>query len=563
MSRGGSAECAGMNMKSMRAHYVRHGPTALLVVAAVALLSACSSVSGGLGRSPMTYYISASGNDVAAGTSPATAWRTLGRASSADLAPGTKVLLQAGHVFTGQLTLGPHDAGSASDPVLIGSYGGGDATIYSPDGSGVLVYDTGGVDITGLRLTGRPHPGEGDGVNVYSDLSANHRADHIAISNVDASDFLYGIAVGSLHSGAGFSNVIISDDYLHDNMNAGFLTYGPPFNPQEPAYSNENVIVSHVQASMNRGNPHVQNLDTGNGIVLGSVYGGSVAWSTASNNGGLGPSIEGPVGIWTYDSTDVDIEHDLSYGNKTLNQVDGNGFGLDQNTSYSVLQYDISYGNDGAGYLVYSGQDDGWQRDNVIRDNISSGDGRDGTTFYGGMSVLGHVSNTAVYQNTIVMTPTQAGAPPLLRLGPDLHGVSIRNNLFSTESGPVVCVNSAPPESAVVLQGNDYFSVLGPWQVFWGHTIYSSLSEWRTGTSEETANGQPTGLAADPEMIGPVLGLSLKSPVAPAAATAFALRPSSPLIGAGLDLASLGIHPAASGYTGQPQPIQHPDIGAV
>lgn len=64
-------------------------------------------------------------------------------------------------------------------------------------------------------------------------------------------------------------------------------------------------------------------------------------------------------------------------------------------------------------------------------------------------------------------------------------------------------------------------------------------------------------------MIGPVLGLSVKSPLAPAAAAAFGLRPGSPLIGAGLDLASLGMHPAATGYTGQPQPIQHPDIGAV
>jgi hypothetical protein len=550
-------------MKSMRAHCVRHGATALLVVAAAALLSACASVSDGTGRSPVTYYVSPSGNDAAAGTSPATAWRTLGRASSAGLAPGTKLLLQAGSVFTGQLTVWPHDAGSASDPVLIGSYGGGDATIYSPDGSGVLVYDTGGVDISGLRLTGSPHDGEGDGVNVYSDLPAGHRLDHIDISNVDASGFLYGIALGSLHSGAGFSNVAISDANLHDNMNAGLLTYGPPFNPQAPAYSNQNVVVSQVQASMNHGNPHVENLDTGNGIVLGSVDAGSVVWSTADDNGGLGPSSEGPVGIWTYDSTDIDIEHDLSYGNKTLNQVDGNGFGLDQNTSDSVLEYDISYGNDGAGYLIYSKQDDGWQRDNVVRDNISSGDGRDGTTFYGGMSVLGYVSNTAVYQNTIVMTPARAGAPPLLRLGPDLHGVSIRNNLFSTESGPVVCVSSALPESAVLLQGNDYFSVLGPWQVVWGQKTYSSLAEWRMGTSEETANSQPTGLAADPEMVGPVLGLSVESPVAPAAAEAFALRPNSPLIGAGLDLVSLGMHPAAIGYTGQPQPVQHPDIGAV
>ena len=160
-----------------------------------------------------------------------------------------------------------------------------------------------------------------------------------------------------------------------------------------------------------------------------------------------------------------------------------------------------------------------------------------------------------------IAAPT--GTPPLLRIGPGVHGVSIRNNLFSTESGPIVCVSSPPPPSAVVLQGNDYFSVLGPWQVVWGQTTYSSLADWQAGTSQETMNGQPTGLAVNPEMVGPVLGLSLTSPQAPGAAAGFAPRPGSPLVGAGLDLTSLGMQPALTGYTGQPQSVQHPNIGAV
>jgi hypothetical protein len=551
-------------MKTMRARAVRAGATALLITASAATVSACHIVSSGAdSHSPVTYYLSPSGNDGAAGTSPATAWRTLGRASAASLKPGTRLLLQAGAVFTGQLTLGPKDGGSATDPVVVGTYGNGTAKIHSPIGSGVYVHDTGGVEIENLQLTGSPHPGEGDGINAYNDLPAGHRLGHITISNVSASGFIYGITVGGLNKNAGFSDVKISNANLHDNIDAGLLTYGPTFDSQAPTYANQRVTVSNVQASMNRGNRAEHKQDTGNGIVLGSVDAGSVIWSTANDNGGLGVASEGPAGIWTYDSTGVNIEHNLSYGNKTPNKIDGNGFGLDQNTADSVLQYNLSYGNDGTGYLLYSALNNGSQKDNIIRDNISSNDVRDGNTFYAGITVIGYTKNSAVYQNTVVMDSAATGTPPLLRLGPAVRGISILNNLFSTESGPAVATSSPLSESAVMLQGNDYFSVLGPWQVVWGQTIYNSLSDWRAGTSQETAAGQPTGLDVDPEMEGPVLGLSVNSPMAPAAAAGFGLRPGSPLIGAGLDLIKLGVHPAATDYTGQTQPVQHPNVGAL
>lgn len=551
-------------MSAIQARVVSVGMITLLIIAGAVAVSACDKVSTGKdSQSAVTYYLSPSGDDAASGTSPAAAWRTLGKASSASLTPGSRLLLQAGGLFTGQLTVGPGDAGSAVDPVVVGSYGNGTAKIYSPTGSGIYVHDTSGVDIEDLQLRGSPHPGEGDGINVYSDLSAGHRLDHIAISNVDVSGFLYGITVGGANESAGFSNVKISNADLHDNIDAGLLTYGSAFDPQAPTYANQHVTVSNVQATMNRGNPSEHKQNTGNGIVLGSVDNGSITWSTANDNGGLGAASQGPAGIWTYDSTDVNIEHDLSYGNKTPNRVDGNGFGLDQNTSDSVLQYNLSYGNDGTGYLLYSGLNNGSQKDNIIRDNISSGDGRDGSAFYGGISVIGYAKNAAVYQNTVVMISAPTGTSPLLRLGPGVRGISILNNLFSTESGPTVCTSSPLPTSAVMLQGNDYFSVLGPWQVIWGQTIYSSLQDWRAGTSQETANGQPTGLAVNPEMVGPVLGLSVNSPMAPAAAAGFALRPGSPLIGAGLDLTALGIHPATTDYTGHTQPVKDPDIGAL
>ena len=133
-----------------------------------------------------------------------------------------------------------------------------------------------------------------------------------------------------------------------------------------------------VVASQNQGDPGVTSHNTGNGIVLGSVRDGAIEWSTADSNGGAGgDTAQGPAGIWAYDSTDVSIEHSLSYENQTANKVDGNGFDLDQNTSDSVLQDNLSYSNAGAGFLVYSRLSNGAQRDNVVRYNISSGDAGD------------------------------------------------------------------------------------------------------------------------------------------------------------------------------------------
>ncbi len=552
-------------MGTTRARLGLCGASVLFILTLGVLVAGCTNASSGTSTSATTYYVSPSGNDAAAGTSPANAWRTLAKASSVTLPPGSRLLLQGGQVFKGQLTLGPGDAGRASDPVVVGSYGGGSAKIYSPagSGSGIYVHDTGGVDIQDLDLIGSSHPGEGDdGISVFNDLPSNHRLNHIVIESVSVTGFLYGIAIGGVHDGAGFRNVRIIDADLYDNIDAGLLTYGPTFDPHSPTYANQNVVVSHVVASRNLGNPHDTTQSTGNGIVLGSVSGGTVIWSTADENGGLGAAGYGPAGIWTYDSTGVDIEHDLSYDNTTPNKVDGNGFGLDQNVSNSLLQYNLSYGNDGTGYLVYSSLNDGWQKNNIVRENISSGDVRDGNTFYGAISIIGVVANVAVYQNTVVLPATSADGPSILRLGPVIRGVSVRNNIFSTEFGPIVAVSRALSVSQVLLQGNDYFSVLGPWEVFWGETTYSSLSDWRVSTSQETSDGIPTGFAVDPEMVGPVLGLSAKSPTATGAIAGFALRTGSPLIGAGLDLSNLGMQPTATDYIGQEEPVLHPDIGA-
>ena len=516
-------------------------------------------------RPTVTYYISPAGNDSASGTSPSTAWRTLQHASSAVLPPGTRVLLRGGEVFHGQLRLDFKDAGSAANPVTIGSYGPGEAVIADTSKPAVTVYDTGGVTIQDLRLTGPAAPANSNsGINLYSDLGAGHRPDHIVIRGVSATGFLDGISIGAAHPGAGFSDVQISQCALYGNTDAGLLTYGPKFDAHAPAYAHQNVRVDHVVAYGNRGNPLDKTTNSGNGIVLGSVRDGSITWSTAHDNGGRSTALQGPAGIWTYDSTEIDIAHSLSYHNKTANRIDGNGFDLDQNTSNSVLEDNLSYGNDGTGFLVFTALNNGAQRGNMVRNNISSDDARDGAVQYGSITLTGPLHYTAVYQNTAVISPAANGAlPPVLRLGPAVRGISVRNNIFSTEAGPLVADKNALVTSEAVLQGNDYYTVLGPWRLIWGMTTYGSMSEWRAATSEETVGGTPTGSDVNPGFVDPVTGLNAHSAAEDASAGAgFVLKPGSALAGAGLDLSSLGLTPVPANYAGTPRSVRHPNVGA-
>jgi hypothetical protein len=434
----------------------------------------------------------------------------------------------------------------------------------SSSGSGIYVHDTAGIDINGLSVTGHPPTlGGGAGILLYNDLPADHKLRDVAIDHVNVSGFATGIALGGKNSGAGFSDVVISNSIVHKNFDAGLISYGPAFDPKSPTYANQDVYVSHVEATQNYGDPHEMSHNTGNGIVLGSVRNGAISWSTADNNGGAGGAVQGPAGIWTYDSTHLVIEHNLAYAEKTPNRVDGNGFGLDQNTSDSYMQYNLSYDNDGTGYLVYSGENNGAQENNVVRYNVSTTDSRDGNGFYGGISVIGQVKDAEVYQNTVIMTPGIGGSAPALRLGQPIQNVAVWNNIFMTDVGPLVVATRALPTSAAVLQGNDYFSATGPWNLDWGQASYASLPAWRAATSQEIVARRPSGFTTNPQLVDSAVGLQPKLATQTGVGNSFALRPGSPLAGAGLDLTSLfGLKPGSLDYSGKAMPTVHPNVGA-
>ncbi|MGW7265325.1 right-handed parallel beta-helix repeat-containing protein [Streptomyces sp. NPDC054842] len=454
---------------------------------------------------PTTYYVSPDGDDSADGSSPGKAWRSLARAEQVTLNPGDRLLLQGGARFPGTLTVGSDEAGDAGRPVVIGSYGTGRARIDASGTPGVSVHNTAGVEIRDLTLKGRDAARSKDaGVNLYADGRSDGRQEHVTVSGVDVSGFRVGIAVGATRDDNGFKGVTVRGAHVHDNRDAGLLTYGPDFDAAHRAYAHENVDIEDVEAYENHGDPTAEDRHTGDGIILGAVRGATLRNSSAHDNGGRSATdaTAGPVGLWAYDSTRVLIEHSSAYRNHTGSDVDGAGFGFDSNVSDSKIQYNLSYQNDGSGYYVFSRNRNGTHTGNTIRYNISTDDARK-LPAHGALTVYGKaIRDLAVYQNTVVMSHSPAGRGPAVLLRDGNTGVSIRNNILVTEGDPLVSADADLSTGQVALQGNAYHTTKGKWTVDWGDRTFADLAAWRAGTGQERVGQKATGATADPCFAG-------------------------------------------------------------
>src|SRR2546423_9265398 len=136
------------------------------------------------------YYVSVSGTDVNAGTSPSTAWRTIQRVNNQRFIPGDRILFEGGQTFAGSLYFDSTEPGTATQPITITSFGSGRATIYPDTGTGILIYDAGGDRITDLYVIGSGRTtNTGSGIFFLLHLLNDVEIDFVIIDPVPASRF--------------------------------------------------------------------------------------------------------------------------------------------------------------------------------------------------------------------------------------------------------------------------------------------------------------------------------------------------------------------------------------
>ncbi len=413
----------------------------------------------------MDYYISQFGDDSNLGISQKQPWQSIDRVNATQLLPGDSVWFQANQTFKGNLSLSVADTDALDKPITFGSYENGRATIDAGTGAGLFAKNRGNVEIVDLNFVGvGAEQNTSSGIWFVNALPEHKKLKHIRIDRVEVSGFKHAgisIAAQPIDEGwCGFSDVKITHANVHDNGDAGISCIGT-WNPEEEGYSHANIYVGNCRVYGNLGIPG-KGSHSGNGIVLAQVDGATIEHCEAYENGTLNDyDVGGPVGIWAWDSNCVLIQFNESHHNRTGSSKDGGGFDLDGGVRNSIVQYNYSHDNDGAGYLLAQFEGAKAFHNNVIRYNLSENDGRKNS--YGGIHLWstgadGGIRNTTIYRNTILTGKSDVGNPAAVDcMSERIHNIRFYNNTFKTDGKAVLIRGENNPE--VIFEGNTCLTV--------------------------------------------------------------------------------------------------------
>jgi hypothetical protein len=322
-------------------------------------------------------------------------------------------------------------------------------------------------------------------------------------------------------------------------------------------WQHKNISVSNCEVYNVPGSAVPANYE-GSGIVLEGVDGGVIQYCVAHDNGQNNVFCGGPVGIWTLESNNIIIQHCESYRNHSGTGCDGGGLDLDGGVSNSIMQYNYSHENDGAGYLL--GQYDHarpWSN-NTVRYNISE---NDGITNEGGIGLFKGPATTMsgayIYNNTIYISPQSVNpgesAAYMKDWNTGINNVFFYNNIFFSNGGvPLV---SIPTGYSAFFAGNIYWSSGSPFSIFYQGIHYTTLDSWRAATGNEKVGAVNTGFNADPLLTNVGAGGTVGFPNSLTTLQAYKINSAaSPANNSAQDLSAIGIDPGSEDFWGSMLP---------
>lgn len=504
----------------------------LLLIIVVALQTGCTS-------GPNEYYVSQDGNDANTGTK-ASPFRSLQKLNALVLEPGDKVYLKGGDMFEGTLSLTLN--GEAGKPIIVTSYDNekGNAVIAGGNKEGVVIRG-GHFQFTKIDVKGAGRK-EGNTTNgITLDNVTNALVEHSTIEGFQKS----GIELKSCKD-AEVKNVVA--------MNNGFCGI---YITGSGENRSKNILVKDCKAENNPGDPTMLENHSGNGILAGYADSVLIDHCVATNNGWDMPRVgNGPVGIWTYESSYVTIQYCISYKNKTSKGAkDGGGFDFDGGVTNSVMQYCLSYDNEGAGYGLFQYAGASLWYNNIVRYCLSINDavsteGAGGIFVWNGSEDSVQLADCYIYNNVVYATH----APAVEFETASLHkNFNFYNNIF-IGTGDIV----HGPSSGERFYHNVWWPASTPVK-FRG---YNNLAAWSNATGQESMNGKVTGMQLDPLLKGPFT-TGLTDPYKLQELTGYTLQAGSPVQNKGIEVnPPVKIQQAPHDFFGNPVITgSHPDPG--
>jgi hypothetical protein len=312
-------------------------------------------------KSSKAYYVSSSGNDANPGTQ-VRPFRSIARINRIHLKADDIVYLKSGEVFKGSIVIDSADGGTKGHPVIFKSSEKGRALIDAGNENALLIKGTSYISIRQLALkgSGRKNGNTKDGIRV--DAASQIRLTDLEVQGFQKS----GLLIFASH------NIVSKNLFSHDNGSAGITVEG-----HNQVRDSRDIQLLYCRVENNAGDPTNLTNHSGNGIIVGNCRNVLIDHCTATNNGWDMPRIgNGPVGIWAYEADSVIIQHCLSYDNKTSKGgADGGGYDFDGGVTNSVIQYCVSYGNEGSGYCLFQYMGASPWYNNTFKYNISENDG--------------------------------------------------------------------------------------------------------------------------------------------------------------------------------------------
>jgi hypothetical protein len=427
-----------------------------------------------------TYFISPDGNDEHDGTSMAAPWKSIDKVNHTRFQPGDSVLFKGGAIFREGLAIKNYGHSLENNPLFIGSYGQGRAIIKPNQTHGIYIEESGGIHIDGLIIEGEGRDSSDfHGILTYRWLEATQRQKNYQFSNLEVSGFNRGgISFYSEPEDIelGFADIKLHKIDSHHNGDHGVSVQGKV---RRVGHAHQNIYISHVKAYHNYGQIGRTESHTGSGIVVGNTDKVLIEYCIAYENGKDNKyHYGGPMGIWLWDCNAGIIQFCESYANKTGSRADGGGFDLDGGCTKSVLRYNFSHHNDGAGYLIAEYNDARPLYENEVHHNISIHDGQKNR--YGGIilwKARGVLSRLKVYDNFVFSSKKSNSFKITSK---DIRNISVDRNFFIADSSAKL-VNLSHYTSNLSFSKNLFHGFNGRTTFLDEERKFTSLEAWQEG----------------------------------------------------------------------------------